>query len=518
MSSSQTHILIVDDDREFLKELVDLLNTVYKVYPCMSLEQARERLGDRPYSLLLVDLVFGNNVNKADGIGFISDVITKYPDLPVIAMTQYGHHKNIVAAIQAGAKNVLSKDTSSILIWKDAIDDELKKASLAIQLAEEEEEQGHDDIPTVQKVVPPKERVRGETTETHPFLGDNPQIEEIRTQLEALSEEPDITVLILGETGVGKEVAARFLHHHGARKNKPFETVHLAAMTESVMESTLFGHKKGAFTDAKADQDGVFKRANNGVLFLDEIGEISLDIQVKLLRFLETKVIKPLGSNKEIQLDVQIVTATNKDLREEVAAGRFREDLYFRLCDFEINIPPLRERREDIRIIADHYLAQRQAQADAFDGEVWQQFQKYHWPGNVRELVKLIKRLLLKRKITKAKVVDTSFLPDYFFTKPIVAETEVDNSSHPTNAAPQAPFPPVGIQTGSLAEQTAITELQTIESALVELRYKSKVVEKLGFENLDQLRYRINKYHSEFPHLFEHFPTIYDKYKLKANG
>ena len=251
MSRPQAYILVVDDDLEFLQELIPVLNKVYNVNPCTSIEKARTYLTERSFDLLLIDLVFGFDATVTAGIDFIIEVKQQFSRLPMIAITQYGRPDNLINAMKAGAQTVLLKDGWNGLRWKEAIDEELKKA--AALPAQNQVENIISTPGTGQLAAKAKLSKQASDQETHPFLGDDPAVEKIRHELQELSGEPDITVLLLGETGVGKEVAARYLHSHGFRSKQPFRAVHMVAHTQEVLESELFGHKKGSFTGATAD-------------------------------------------------------------------------------------------------------------------------------------------------------------------------------------------------------------------------------------------------------------------------
>jgi two-component system response regulator AtoC len=221
------------------------------------------------------------------------------------------------------------------------------------------------------------------------------------------------TALITGESGVGKELIARAIHHRSSRRNAPFVAVNCGAIPENLLESELFGYKRGAFTDAIADRAGLFEQANGGTLLLDEIGELPLSLQVKLLRVLQEETIRKLGDNKDLKVDVRILAATHRDIAAETAAGRFREDLFYRINVLTIRIPPLRERREDIPLLMDHFIARNNIRLSTnirgVSPEARKTFLEYSWPGNVRELENTIERAMV---LCESEVIGKEDLPE----------------------------------------------------------------------------------------------------------
>ncbi len=244
------------------------------------------------------------------------------------------------------------------------------------------------------------------------FVGKTDKVVEVKKVLDFVSKSPSTPLLILGETGTGKEVAAKYLHSISPRRTKPLVAENLSAIQDTLLESTLFGHVKGAFTGAERDRDGLFKQANGGILMLEEIGDINEDIQKKLLRFLQDKIIKPVGSDKEIKLDVQIIAATHRDLEDRVKKGLFREDFYMRLKSMSIVLPPLRERKEDIPLLLKHFMGDPFDPKEAFSNEAWQRIMQFNWPGNIRQLYHAIAPMLYKQFAKGECLIDESCLPD----------------------------------------------------------------------------------------------------------
>ena len=244
-----------------------------------------------------------------------------------------------------------------------------------------------------------------------PLIGASAVMKEIYSLIEMVAKY-DTTVLICGETGTGKELVARAIHQHSPRSEGPFIPVSCSALSSSLLESELFGHIKGAFTSAIKDRCGRFEIAEGGTIFLDEVGTLSLDIQVKLLRTLQEKVIERVGTSKQIQIDARVISATNRDLSELVAKGEFREDLYYRLKVFQINIPPLRERRLDIPILAEHFVDKfnqlYNRKVIGLSSAAKEELMKYYWPGNVRELENAIEHTLV---LAPGKIIESQYFP-----------------------------------------------------------------------------------------------------------
>ncbi|MEL6658637.1 MAG: sigma-54 dependent transcriptional regulator [Bacteroidota bacterium] len=500
MANNLHSILLIDDDRDFLREVMEGLGSAFDLRIVTSIETAREKLKEfkDQLDIILLDLVFGTDSTQTVGLEFLKELSKDYPKIPVIVITQFGNEERFKTALLYGATQFLRKESLNFQNWQQAIQTEIAKNEIlktSVRTSPQVVEQEFSQLSKQNNIKA-----------TAPsFIGETPTIQRIRQELIALSEEPDISVLILGETGTGKDVAARFLHSHGARKAKPFVAVNIAEINKELVQSALFGHKKGSFTGAIDNMVGAFERAKGGVLFLDEIGELDIDIQPKLLRALENKEITPIGGITR-QVDIQIIAATNRDLKVAIDNKSFRADLYHRLNDFVVQLPPLRERGSDLQLLAEYYLSQRGENADVFTPEVWQCFHSYHWPGNIRELVSTIRRLLLKKKISGKSQLDSSYLPrDFFATPPNTFRENINNDATGKIA-----------QLDDLDYEHARRELTAIESALSEGYNKSKIVQKLNYKHLDQLRYRIEKYHQNYKDspLFQEFPLIRKKYKL----
>ena len=488
------NILIVDDDLEFHKDTRSALRQNYQFDGAVDRSSMMEKIKHRSYDLLLLDLVLQEGSDEKEGLTILPQVFEKQPGLPVVIITADSDVETVVTAMKNGAVDYIHKDKLNY----DILDKKFRKIIRSRNL-EDENSQLKEEI----------KRLKHSQTNEYPFIGESKSIQRIKRTLRIVSEEPDLTVLITGETGVGKEVAARFLHRHGVRNSKPFQAVNLSAIQKTLLESELFGHVKGAFTGATRSKEGYFRQANGGVLMLDEIGDIDQNIQIKLLRFLETKLIRPVGSDEDIRLDVQIVAATHKDLRKEVEKNNFREDLFQRLKAKIIHIPPLRERKEDIALIVEHYLQKQQLTSAIFDEEAMAMLYQYPWKGNVRELRYAIDSTLLEMRILDKSSVDIECLP-----------SDIQNYSPIHEIIPSESQPPEGmnglgaVDNLDAERQKALIDLTNIESALIRRnKVKGDVATDLGYKSSDNLRYRVKTYYERFPELFDNFPTIRSCYR-----
>ncbi len=365
-------ILIIDDEAAIRESLETLLMLEgYSVGAAVDGVKGLDQLDRDSYDLVLLDLALpGEN-----GIDLLPRLLERHPQLPVIMITAYGTVNNVVDAIRAGARNFVQKPWDNEKLLADI------RAAIAQFRTEEENVQ-------LKRALKQRYNFENIVGKSEPML----RIFDLVAQV-APSR---FTVLIEGETGTGKDVIAKAIHANSPRRDKPFVPINTGALPTELLESQLFGHVKGAFTSAHAAQKGLFEIANGGTLFLDEIGTMPLETQAKILRVLQDKRFRPLGSVQESQVDVRILAATNTNLREAVRAGRFREDLYYRLNVVTIELPPLRSRREDIPLLSAHFLQQyseeNQLELRRLSPEVVRAMMNYDWPGNVRELEHVIAR------------------------------------------------------------------------------------------------------------------------------
>ncbi len=354
-------MLVVDDEPD-IRELLELTLTKMGlgVDSAGSIGEAKERLRSTRYQLCLTDMRLGDG----EGVELVRYIAGLAGDLPVAVITAYGSAENAVAALKAGAFDYVSKPVGLEQLRT------LVKSALALP-------------------------EQGAAAEGEPLLGDSPMLVQVRNMVAKLAR-TQAPVHIAGESGSGKELAARQIHRLGARRAQPFVPVNCGAIPDNLMESEFFGYRKGAFTGAQEDRRGFFQAADGGTLFLDEVAELPLPMQVKLLRAIQEKRVRRVGATQEEPVDVRVISATNQALAARVEAGGFRQDLYYRLNVIELRMPPLRECREDIPLIASTLLA-RLARASgvrppSFSAEALEQLKAYDFPGNVRELENILER------------------------------------------------------------------------------------------------------------------------------
>jgi two-component system response regulator AtoC len=369
-------VLIVDDDPAVCGMLRTFLGARgYRATTAASADEALQRFhGDHPDAVLL-DIVIPGSM---DGLGTLAALKKIDPDVPVIAISGQGHANTVVQAMKLGAYDFVCKPFED-----HEIEMLLATAMKQRQLSRE--------------VATLREQVKEQSRYTMLF-GGGEHMAEVRDLIERVAD-TDVTVLIRGESGTGKEIVAHALHERSLRHDKPFVKVNCAALPTELLESELFGFEKGAFTGAIQQKPGKFEHANEGTIFLDEIGDMSVPLQAKLLQVLQDGEFSRLGGKNDVQVDVRVITATNRDLETAVASGEFREDLYFRLNVVAIVLPPLRERREEVPVLAEHFLKKYAAQYNKppveISPELSRHFMEYSWPGNVRELENMIKRMVV---------------------------------------------------------------------------------------------------------------------------
>ena len=382
-------VLVVDDEENIRLVLKTLLKRHgYEVEVADGGESALALVDSFGPDVILTDV----RMPKMGGLDLLATLKAKQNPATVIVMSAYGSVDLALEAMKAGAYDYVGKPFKP---------DEIV---LALRKAEERETLRRENRAL-------KEQIQKES-QFESILAKSQSMTDIFRTITKIADYKT-TVLIQGESGVGKELVARALHSRGVRKNQAFVTINCGAIPENLLETELFGHKKGAFTDANADRRGLFEDADGGTLFLDEIGELPLALQVKLLRALQEETIRRLGDSKDIKIDVRIIAATHRDLAAEVKAGRFREDLFYRINVLSLVIPPLRARKEDVNLLVDHFLARNNArlgtQIRGVSPEARRLLHEYAWPGNVRELENTIERAMV---LCDGEVLDAQDLPE----------------------------------------------------------------------------------------------------------
>ncbi len=445
-------VLVIDDERDIRELLVLTLGRMgLRVDTAADLSSARAQLAAGKYDLCLTDM----RLPDGNGLELVAHIAQRYPDIPVAMITAYGNVEAAVDALKAGAFDFVTKPVDLGVLRR--------LVNSALQLGE----QRRTLQPTAQRLV-----------------GDSPQMQQLRATIGkvARSQAP---VYIAGESGVGKELVARLIHEQGARASGPFVPVNCGAIPSELMESEFFGHRKGSFTGAHADKDGLFQTASGGTLFLDEVAELPLHMQVKLLRVIQEKTVRAVGAANETPIDVRILSATHKNLEKLVEEGKFRHDLFYRINVIELAVPSLRERGDDIAQIATTILARLGAEhgeaMPSLSSEALEALRRHRFPGNVRELENILERAVALCEGIRIDVADLR-LP--------AAVAAADERAGPSGGGLALPPPVPGEALPDALEQI---ERATIEKALVATRYnKTKAAAQLGI-TFRALRYKLKK-------------------------
>jgi two-component system response regulator PilR (NtrC family) len=468
MANRQPLALVVDDEPDIC-ELLTLTLRRMQVHcdTAMNLASARQLLADNHYDFCLTDM----RLPDGDGLQLVQHIqaLDSERALPVAVITAHGNMDTAISALKMGAFDFVSKPV------------DLERLRSLVQLALRLKQQ---------RTAPPQNSAE------HLLQGEAENMQRLRAQISKVARS-DAPIYISGESGSGKELAARSIHAQGARAENPFIPINCGAIPAELMESEFFGHKRGSFTGAHKDKPGLFQTANGGTLFLDEVADLPLDMQVKLLRAIQEKNIRPVGASTEIPIDVRILSATHKDLAKEVAEGRFRSDLYYRINVIEIAVPPLRERAADIPLLAQTIMRRialnTASTAPQLSSEALTALQQYSFPGNVRQLENTLERAftLCEQGVIRAE----DLLLEQEAVQAILAQSPAQEILPPTANQPLEHYPGQ-FDPGrhrSLDEFLQKLEREAIETALTETRWnRTAAAEKLGI-SFRSLRYRLKK-------------------------
>ncbi len=451
----KAHILIIDDEKNYLLVLETLLmDAGYTVTAINDPETALAFLDESEVDVVVTDM----KMPRLTGRDVLERVKKSWPHIPVLIMTAFGSIESAVEVMKYGAFDYITKPFAN--------DELLLSLHNAVELAT-----AHRQYRILQEAM----EVR---YGTHQIIGNSRGIRDVLNMVERAAPSRS-TVLITGESGTGKELVARAVHVSSPRKDGPFVSVNCMALNPGVLESELFGHEKGSFTGATAMRRGRFEQANDGTLFLDEIGELTPDLQVKLLRVLQEKRFERVGGTDEIEVDIRVVAATNKDLLQYVEKGQFREDLYYRLNVVQVHLPPLRERREDIPLLVAHFsesfAKENDISAKTFSTEALNYLIGYEWPGNIRQLQNVVERCTV---LVQQSVIDVESLPAEIKDEEAQFKSAVD-------------LLPVQLD---LADTLEKIEAALIRRALVRVNFvQVKAAELLGISK-SLLQYKLKKY------------------------
>lgn len=440
--------LIVDDEpdiRELLEITLNRMNIDTRSADCLA--GAEMLLGREEFQLCLTDM----HLPDGNGIGLVQRIQQQWPHIPVAVITAYGSMEAAIAALKAGAFDFVSKPVELPRL-REMVNTALKLSPVPVASAVEDER----------------------------LLGRSSAMRELKDKIQKLARS-QAPVYITGESGSGKERVARLIHDLGPRADAPFVPVNCGAIPSELMESEFFGHKKGSFTGASEDKPGLFQAADGGTLFLDEVADLPLAMQVKLLRAIQEKAIRPVGSTKEVQVNVRIISATHKDLAAEVAAGHFRQDLFYRINVIQLRVPPLRERGDDIRLLADFCLQQLAKDwgvaAPRLSNAALTALMTYRFPGNVRELQNILERAMT---LSDGQAIE----PDHL---------QLPESHAPSVLATLPPISESSDVPASLEDYLFEIEKRAILKALEETRWnRTAAAKKLGM-TFRSLRYRLKK-------------------------
>ena len=459
--NSTKEILVVDDDNAVRWTLKEALRS----WGFTPIEAGTVAEGTKLFNAHLPAAVL-LDIDLPDGSGLdvLREIKREHPDAIAIMITGNVHIENTISALRGGAYDFIGKPIN------------LEELRVTIRNAIEARD--------LRREVDQIRKERAREFNFRQIVGESPAMKKMLGLAAKVAESDVASVLLQGESGTGKDLVAKAIHYGSQRAERPFVAVNCAALPATLIESELFGYEKGAFTDAKARKEGLFEQAEGGTLLLDEIGELELSLQAKLLRVLEEGAFRRVGGLKDISMDVRVLAASNRDLKTESEAGRFRLDLYYRLSVIQIDIPPLRERGDDVLLLAEHYIdtigsrLKRNQKIESLSSETREVFRKYHWPGNVRELRNVIERALI---LEDNDQITTEYLPGGLLVSPRQASQTLG-----ADLPAQFQLPAEGI---SLDE----AELSFVRQAIEQSGGNQTRAAELLSISRDQLRYRLKK-------------------------
>ena len=480
--NNKIRILIVDDDVTFAKALARALFNLYEIEIAKTQDEAFDCLTSSPDAVILDLRLDETHPERMGGLNLLRRIRESNIFLPVIILTAFGDLSTAVQCMKDGASDFITKE-GSVEEITTRLEVALKRSNIARRAAELEREI---------EIVAPRS-----------LIGESAPMTRVKQLIKTASEDSTITVLIRGETGTGKEVVARAIHASGYRSSMPFVAIDTVSLPPSTLVSEIFGHEAGAFTDAKRQQIGYIERAHRGVLFLDEIGDVPLELQTKFLRFIEEKSFTRLGGNKEIHVDLQLITATNADLELFVAERKFREDLFYRLKVFEIFVPPLRDRSQDIPDLCKHFLSiignNRQG-PKSFSEDAVQAMKEYDWPGNVRQLRNVVEAARLRAVQEGCQVITKELLPNEIAEPMAIRRAAVSDNIFATGSL-------------QLDAELARVELRLVQKALNSVGgRKTEAWRLLGLNDRFSLRRRVIRTLTKYPELVDEFEDVAEQY------
>ena len=470
-------LLIVDDNQRMLRSWQRSLSSEFDILLARSVQEARDAIKVNPDLALLDIRLDDDDAKNRDGVQLLKEFLAKSPHLPIVMISALHDIKVAVECMQLGAVDFVEKEVSNLELRQ--------RLRNALKSSEDKRK-----VRLLEEYLAKKEPVT--------IIGESPPIRELKNQIQMVARDGQICVLIRGETGTGKELVAKAIHKSGKRAGKPFVAVSINALSEKLVESELFGHERFAFTDAKTRQIGWIEEAKDGVLFLDEIGDLPMDAQVKLLRFLQDHRFSRVGGRESISVDIQIVSATHQNLEKLIAEGKFREDLYYRIKGFQIEIPPLRHRKDDIPLLVSFILQKLKTDGRTkimtASDDALSILSRYNWPGNVRELENILERAVIVAQNLGHSQIQAQDLPgDLNQEKPFLQHTVESDIA----------------ERFDLAKNVARVQLSCIEEALKAVGgRKTEAWKKLGLHDRYALHRLMKRLKQEHPRLFNEFPYL----------